>query len=431
MDKFQNLRKKAEALLTKDVQTDIDLQKQDILKLIEEIEVFRIELEIQNEEIRETQSALTKSQREFFNLFEYAPIGYAVLTHDGVIMQLNKKGAELFHLSREHLIKSKLNAFTFPPGIDFKLHYERLKSAKESRTLEAEFVSRHGGKFWARLDLTLWEQNSENQPHKILCAITDISDMKSAEQELVTYRNHLEKLVQQRTEELESTNLKLYDEIETRKQSEQKIADSLQEKEVLIKEIHHRVKNNLQVIISLLRMHGRRIENEEVAEVFTESRNRIQAMAMIHETLYQQEAFVNIDLKSYLKRLSYTLARVYSSPGFMVQIDVDVQDVTLVIDQAIPCGLIMNELISNALKYAFPPDCRDARIIISVREDGNGELTFMVRDNGSGISDTVNLESPKTMGLMIIFNLAQKQLNASVEVQVENGTAFYIRFKKT
>lgn len=430
MDKFQMLRKKAEAILEKDVKTDVALQKEDIKKLIEEIEVFRIELEIQNEEIRETQSALAKSQREFYNLFEFAPIGYAVLTHDGVIRQLNQKGAELFRLSREHLINSRLNAFAFPPGIDFKRHYEQLKLHGGSRIIETEFVSKNGGKLWARLDLTLWEAESEEQSPKILCAISDISDMKSAEQELVTYRNHLENLVKHRTEALESANARLSEEIDMRKQSEKRIADSLKEKEVLIKEIHHRVKNNLQVIISMLRMHGRRIENAEVAEVFTESQNRIQAMSMIHETLYQQESFVNIDLGSYLKRLSSTLARVYSAPGLMVRIHVDIQDIHLVMDQAIPCGLIMNELISNALKYAFTPDQQDARITIAVTEGEDGLLTLMVRDNGAGLSESVKLDEPETMGLMIIFNLAEKQLNATVDVQVENGTAFLIRFKK-
>lgn len=216
--------------------------------------------------------------------------------------------------------------------------------------------------------------------------------------------------------------------ISDRKQAEEQIKASLQEKEVLLKEIHHRVKNNLQVISSLLRMQARRANDPQTAILFKESQNRVQSMSLIHEQLYQSSDFSHIDFGDYVRRLVSNLFRAYGTHAGTVAFSVTTHQLTLTLDAAIPCGLIINELVSNSLKYAFP-DGHQGSIAITLQKDSSksGRFVLSVSDNGIGIPDTLDWQATRSLGLRIVHNLVT-QLDGSIKLDRTQGTTFIITF---
>jgi len=214
------------------------------------------------------------------------------------------------------------------------------------------------------------------------------------------------------------------------KLSEEKLRSSLQEKEILLKEIHHRVKNNLQVIVSLLGLQSNKIKNEELQNSFNVSRNRIKAMSLIHEELYRSENFSHIDLCKYIKHLAADLCQLYSQPNIQVMLKINDNCVLVPIDMAIPCSLIINEIISNSLKYAFPPGWHgNPELSVSVHENDGGAINLLVRDNGIGIPDGIQPETSDTLGLSLISILI-KQINGIYSLSRDNGTIYSIAFKR-
>ena len=214
--------------------------------------------------------------------------------------------------------------------------------------------------------------------------------------------------------------------IETIEQSSKKLQYSLREKEVLLREIHHRVKNNMQIILSLLSLQSAYIKDEKLQDAFRESRDRIQTMALIHEKLYQSEDLANINFKEYIRTLANGLFQSYGALSDKVKLKIDVGDISLGINTAIPCGLIINELVSNALKHAFP-DGREGEIRIAFH--ARGERTeLVVSDNGVGIPDDVGFINAGTLGLRLVTILAEDQLNGKVTLNRHKGTEFKITF---
>jgi PAS domain S-box-containing protein len=212
--------------------------------------------------------------------------------------------------------------------------------------------------------------------------------------------------------------------ITERKKAEEQIKASLREKEVLLREIHHRVKNNLQVISSLLSLQAAHSKDSQYAEMLQDSQHRIRTMALIHERLYQSENLADIDFNEYVTRLVYGLVRSYNIAD-TVTMTIDVEDVSLGIDAAIPCGLIINELVSNSLKHAFPH--RTGEIIVQVRSS-NKTIELTVADNGIGMED-IDFRATETLGLDLVVTLAEEQLNGEITLQRTKGTAFTIRFE--
>jgi PAS domain S-box-containing protein len=213
--------------------------------------------------------------------------------------------------------------------------------------------------------------------------------------------------------------------ITARKRAEKRILASLKEKEVLLKEIHHRVKNNLQIISTLLSLQIKHRGTQDLAELFQECQNRIRSMALIHESLYNTEDLASINFRDYLAKLSTRLMAAYGSMARGIKISLDGKDVHLDISQAVPCGLIANELLVNALKHAFPG--RDAGEIQISIEDTGGRRVLEVRDNGVGLGSDLVLENPTTFGWMMVKNLA-KQVGGGLTVRSNGGTSFRIVF---
>ena len=214
--------------------------------------------------------------------------------------------------------------------------------------------------------------------------------------------------------------------VTSRKQAEDQIKASLVEKETLLQEIHHRVKNNLQVISSLLRLQSRQIRDQQALELFKESQNRVQAMALIHEKLYQSSNLAFIDFQEYITSLVGNLCRSYDIYRHAITFKVNVNQVSLAIDTAIPCGLIINELVTNSLKYAFP-DNRDGEISISLESMHSGQFVLTISDNGVGLPENLDFRNTSSLGLQLVCRLC-KQLEGRIELNQNQGTEFKITF---
>lgn len=210
--------------------------------------------------------------------------------------------------------------------------------------------------------------------------------------------------------------------ITERKQAEDKIKSSLEEKNVLLREIHHRVKNNMQIISSLLNLQTRYITDEKVIDILKESQNRVKSMAMIHEKLYQSEGFAKIGFSSYVRNLVTYLLQSYVDRDH-VKIITDVDDVFLDIDTAIPCGLIINELITNSLKHAFP-NLTNGQINIKLMRNDD-KFILEVKDNGIGFPEMLDFRNTESLGLQLINSLVM-QLDGTIQLKNDGGTEFKI-----
>jgi two-component sensor histidine kinase/ABC-type uncharacterized transport system substrate-binding protein len=210
--------------------------------------------------------------------------------------------------------------------------------------------------------------------------------------------------------------------------SEQQVRISLEEKKILLKEIHHRVKNNLQVISGLLNLQAHHVTDNDVKETYKESQNRVISMALIHEELYQSTELSRIDFGAYIKNLSMNLFSSYNVGLDRVKLELDVQHKEMVVDTAIPCGLIINELISNALKHAFP-DNRNGSVRVTFREESEKQYHLEVADDGVGMPADLDINKTSSLGMQLITIIAG-QLGGKVEVTRDEGTVFRINFSE-
>ncbi len=232
-----------------------------------------------------------------------------------------------------------------------------------------------------------------------------------------------------RTKQLESMNTELNEQIHERKVAEQKIQTQLTEKNVLLKEIHHRVKNNLQIIVSLLRLQSAKIDNKEIQKILLDSRERVSSMALVHERLYHTENLAEIDFSEYIPNLAQELVKAYQLDTQSIDINIQCEPVSLAIDYAVPCGLILNELISNAFKHAFPSDWDQPRkVSIALNQDEDGILHLLVSDNGIGFPDNFDPKESDSLGLKLVYILIEDQLNGTVILNKKNGTEYHLQF---
>ncbi len=215
--------------------------------------------------------------------------------------------------------------------------------------------------------------------------------------------------------------------ITERRRVDTQIKASLQEKEVLLKELHHRVKNNLQIISSLLNLQSKYIRDPQTLQMFNDSQNRIKSMASIHEILYQSRDIARIDFSEYIRNLMIQLFRSYGDHSKAITFEISVKNVMLDVDTAITCGLIINELVSNSLKHAFS-DRKAGKIYIEASMNDLDTLTLIVRDNGIGFQKDAEVEVTDSLGLKLVVALSN-QLSGNVELDNTNGTMFKIIFK--
>jgi PAS domain S-box-containing protein len=230
-------------------------------------------------------------------------------------------------------------------------------------------------------------------------------------------------------------NIPLYDQklmiltvqdITERIKTENDLQHSLREKEILLREIHHRVKNNLQTITSLLDLQAESIKDEESKKAFKSSQSRIRSMALIHEKLYKSKNLERIKAREYIQHLIEYLEGTYQTSSSRITIQTEIENLFLNLDVAIPCGLIINELVSNSMKYAFTAMGKGI-VNVKLQKQGNKILTLIVEDNGTGIPENVNPVNSHSLGLQLV-SLLTKQLNGKLRIDRSDGTTVSISF---
>jgi PAS domain S-box-containing protein len=218
-----------------------------------------------------------------------------------------------------------------------------------------------------------------------------------------------------------------FKDITERKEAEGQVRTSLREKDILLQEIHHRVKNNLQIISSLLKLQAGYIQDKSYADMFEESQNRIRSMAFVHERLYQGKDITSVASDEYIKDVVNALFRSYGVNPERITLKVDIGDVVLGISSAVPCGLIINELVSNALKFAFPQD-RKGEIQVGLHPTDKDEILLTVSDNGVGMPEDLDHEDAKSLGLKLVKILTD-QIGGRLQINRNEGTKFQIKFR--
>jgi len=363
-------------------QTNTELQA-----TLEELEQTNEELMRAQDELIETNERLYESERKYRALFENS--ADAILLLDGTFIDCNNQACRLYGLPREELIG--LNPSDLSPELqpDGRASREAVREyiAGALKGAPVRFQWRHLRRDGIQIDVEV-----------------------SLSRVLVRGKNLIIATVRDITERIEA---------------ERCISESLAEKEILLKEIHHRVKNNLQVISSLLSLQSRFVRDPADLAIFTESQDRVRSMALIHERLYQSGDFTRIDFRGYLESMLGELRRSYGTVAGNVEFTLDVRDLRLSIEKAIPCGLIVTELVSNSLKYGFP-EGRRGEIRISMRAAG-GSTALVVSDSGKGMPADFDWKKAPTLGLQLVNSLA-KQVGGTVDCRCDNGTEFRIEF---
>jgi len=215
--------------------------------------------------------------------------------------------------------------------------------------------------------------------------------------------------------------------ITAQKEAEKKLRKSLNEKELLLREVHHRVKNNMQIVSSILKLQQHFTNNQEAFELLRKSYQRVRSMSMIHEKLYQNKDFEAIDFSEYVSNLIKIISSAYKEESAKLKIVNDIEHIFLNINIAIPCGLIVNELVTNCIKHAFP-DEKLGTIHIAMQEQSPGQYEMKITDDGVGLPSDITPENPQTMGLQIVDSLS-RQLKSKVEYCSEQGTCFKFNFR--
>jgi PAS domain S-box-containing protein len=216
------------------------------------------------------------------------------------------------------------------------------------------------------------------------------------------------------------------EDISDRRKAEDALRASLREKEVLLREIHHRVKNNMQIISSLLSLQAREIDDPAIVEMFRESQSRIRSMAFVHEKLYQSKDLSRIGFSDYIRSLTNHLTQTYIIDGERIRFESEIEDIALDIGTAIPCGLIINELVTNAFKHAFP-DVRAGTVRLELRRAAEDRFLLRVADDGVGFPAGLDFQLTESLGMQLVLMLVD-QINGAIELEPGPGTSFRIDF---
>ena len=345
--------------------------------------------------------------RKLARAVEHSPASVVITAPNGTIEYVNPAFTKVTGYTAEEVVGG--NPRILKSGSYPKRFYKELwTTITAGRTWHGEFHNRrkNGEPYWETASISPVLDEKGETTH-FVAVKEDITERKRLEEELHTHRKHLEVLVEERTAALQS---------------------SLAEKELLLKEVHHRVKNNLQVISSLLNLQSGRLTDDEAREMFRISQGRVKSMALIHESLYRASDLASIDFDAYAQRLVNDLVRNYRVGTGAAQVKVDVADVHLGIDKAVPCGLIINELVTNALKHAFPKG-REGTITVSMEKGKKDTLVLIVADDGVGIPKDFDLATSDSLGMQLVHTLTG-QLDGKIDLDRKGGTTFRITFPK-
>lgn len=368
---------------------------------------------------------LLQSEERFRALAENSPVGICV--YEKMFLYTNPACEMLSGYSKEELLKMNFWEIVHPifRGEVIKRGTERFSGKKVSNNFEVKIIRKDGVERWFTFSGVPVVYNEINAAIGI---IIDITERKKTEESLKSTNEELEDIIKIRTQELEMINSELKNEVSEKKKAEDYINEQLREKEVLLKEIHHRVKNNMQIIISLLNLQSSSIKSQEILNIFNDSQSRIKAMALIHEKLYQSKKFSHIDFSEYIKTLTNYLFLTFNAEKSHVLLQIEASPIPIEIDTAVSLGLITNELVTNCFKYAFKPTHQNPIISIALYPSTTNDLVLIVKDNGVGLPAKLNFRETDSLGLQLVVTLTE-QISGKIEVESSaNGTAFKIVF---
>lgn len=380
--------------MRKNESKDREKTKEQLIAELSRVKQWAAELEKKLEDItgnhRQARKTLMKEKDQKQMYLDIAEVILVALDQDGIITLINRKGCRILGYEYGELIGKNWFQTCLPPENRrevFKIFKQLMKGRIEpAEYYENPLITRNG-----EIRLIAWHNaHLKNEDGDVVGTLSSGQD------------------------------------ITERKQAENKLKNSLKEKELLLKEVHHRVKNNMAVISSLLNLQAEKFKDPPVLNAFRDSRHRIRSMALVHEKLYQAKDLSKIEFSQYIKELSRQISRSNEFQGARISIKVKADNIKLGIDVAIPCGLIINELLTNAFKYAFPNNQRgEIRIYMQLKENKFYEL--MVKDNGVGLPAHIDVQKTTSFGLNLVCLLTQ-QLEGKVEVHRKKGTRFIISF---
>jgi PAS domain S-box-containing protein len=330
----------------------------------------------------QSETALRESEARYRSIVETAQEGICVIDARDVIAYVNQRMAELLGYPQDEMLGRSILDFVHPDARADALQSLQRRKQGIREQHDMRLRRKDGSELWvlAAASPILGEHG---EPQGSLYMVNDITE---------------------------------------RKQVEQQFQMSLKEKELLVKEVHHRVKNNLQVICSLLDLQTGYVKDPQAAQMFRDSQNRIRSIALVHEQLYRSRDFTHIDFGGHIRTLVSQLFRSYQVSADAVRLIVEVAEVPLAVDTAILIGLVISELVSNSLRYGFP-DGRRGEVRVSVSEDREKRLQIVVSDNGIGLPESIDFRRAQSLGLQLV-SLLSDQLKATVELERAGGTTF-------
>ena len=340
-------------------------------------------------ESRIMEENLCNSEKLYKDLVEKADIAILKDDIEGRILYINKTFTEIFGYTQKDIQDLRITSIVHPDDMERirNFHQRRMEGKRTLKRYEFKGLRKDGSSVYCEVNAVALKENG-----KAFGSRSYIWD------------------------------------ITKRKKDEDRIKSSLHEKEVLLREIHHRVKNNLQIISSLLNLQSGHIKDKELLGIFQESRRRVSSMALVHEKLYRSESLSRIDFNQYLKSLIRSLFQMYGVNPGIVHLEIDVKDIFFDINTAIPCGLLVSELVSNALKHAFPHG-RKGELRIEMAPYGRDKIKLIVKDTGVGLQNDLDFKHSESFGLQLVDMLTQ-QLQGKMEVKNEGGTTFILVFEK-
>ncbi|MFA0834752.1 MAG: PAS domain S-box protein [Methanobacterium formicicum] len=339
-------------------------------------------------ELRVSEKAIEESREKFKSIFENAAEAIILFNCQGIIIESNYKIEEIFGFKKEEIIGQNFMNIVSMMGMDYnqaKIVFNHLISGNELKQIEWTIQNKNGKEVIFRVRPSIIKD--KNTINGILLIMEDITELKTVENSL---------------------------------------KNSLEEKEILLREIHHRVKNNLQIISSLLSLQRIQVEDKQTADILWECQGRVRTMAMIHENLYRSQDIGYINFRNYVETLLYDIFNSYHVDKGSINLNTQIESLKMDIETAMPCGLIINELATNSIKHAFPD--RNGTIKIDLKSDGEFYILSFA-DDGIGLPEDANPKKSKKLGLMVVKTLVN-QLNGLIEIERGNGTKFTIKFRE-
>ena len=359
---------------------------------------------------------LEASQKKFKAISDQTAEGITVADLDGNYVFVNPAFCKMSGYSEEELLT--MTVFDMKAKGQDHSSFSESKEKKAGKPIRVNLRKKDGTEYFTEIIGDVIHVNDETL---VLGTIRDVSEQIQNEKLIHQLNQDLESLVKERTIQLNNTIAELSHEVEKRKVAENKIQESLQVKEMLLKEVTHRVKNNMQIISSLINLQKAQLEDES-CDFLEQISHRIHSMALIHETLYKTNEFSQIQFSKYLKSLTKYIQESYKTTDISIQFKTE--NCILPLDIATSCGMIIIELVTNSIKYAFPNN-RVGEINIVFKPHQVGTYSLTISDNGIGFPEEVDYRKTKSLGLQLVLNLVD-QISGTIDLQRGNGTSFEI-----